>query len=147
MNEVDPNDEKTIATTFNKLVKIVDDERRIFSKLLLTIYTPVTSGLFFISNSIILEDNCKKYFFLVITITSTMIVFSALLENLGYFLISREMTDVYTKHVRETGKHLVGPFSGKSWQSNFIEMQIYIMTFLLMVNLLSVIAFISLRVF
>ena len=145
-DKLDPNDEPTIMRVFNKLINEADKERRIFSKLLLTIYTPVTSGLFFLSTSVSLDTNYEKFSFFIIILTAALIVLSALLENLFYFLIIRESAEVYTKHARETGKHLVGPFGGKAWQSKFIEIQTFVMTALLFVNLISVLFFVYLNI-
>lgn len=143
---VDPNDVQIVARTFNKLLDESDQERRIFSKLLLTIYTPVTSGLFFLSTSLVLNNNREKISFLITVASGILIVFSALLENLGYFLISKSIAGVYVEHVKKTGKHLNNPMYGKEWQNKLAEMQVYIMVILLVVNLLSAMCFIYFKI-
>lgn len=145
-DKLDPNDEPTIIRVFNKLINETDKERRTFSKLLLTIYTPITSGLFFLSISLSLDTKYQKILFFIIVITSVLIVLLALLENLFYFLITKESAEIYTAHVRKTGKHLNGPFGGKIWKTRVIEIQIFAMTALLFLNLISILIFIYLKI-
>lgn len=146
VDKLDPNDEQTIVNVFNKLINESDQERRIFSKLLLTIYIPVTSGLFFLSTFLKIDNRFEKFSFLIVVVSAILIVFSALLENLGYFFISKHQAEVYSKHARETGKHFNNPIFGKEWQTKLVEMQVYIMTILLVVNLLSAMSFIFLKI-
>jgi hypothetical protein len=47
----------------------------------------------------------------------------------------------FAKHVRETGKHVSGPLSGNRWEIKLLAYQVYIMTLLLLVNLVAIIIF------
>lgn len=141
------NDELiSIADTFNEVISSSDKKRLDFSKTLLAIYTPVTSGLLFLSTSIQLGNIAQKVVFLMAVTTSSSIVLSALIERLAYFLSSKTIAEKFTKHVRGTGKHTNGPLKGEKWQNKLISSQVYIMSFLVLVNIVSVVIFVYLKV-
>lgn len=133
------------------LISKTDDRRLDFSKVLLTIYTPVSSGLLFLSTSIVFDCDLERYAFLTLATSSVLIVISALIERLGYFLISNEQTRVYVQRLKESVKNntpeiLYQPLDGKNWHSNIVKSQVFIMTALVVVNLMSALTFIYLRV-
>ncbi|MFA6974122.1 MAG: hypothetical protein WC238_05295 [Parcubacteria group bacterium] len=143
---VDQNDVYTIVNSYNNLIERSDEDRRIFSKLLLTIYTPVSSGLLFLSINLSLENNHEKITFFAISLTSILIVFSALAENFGYYLISKNAATTYINNVKKTGKHYGSPLGGTKWQDKLVEWQIYIMVILITINLSSVLYFVFIRI-
>jgi len=146
MVKIDSNDLKDIAENHNILIADTDKDRKVFSKTLLTIYTPVTSGLLFLSTTLRFHSDSEKVFYLIVTLTSVSIVISALLERFGYYLISKQMTEKYLSHVRKTGKHLTGILGGQKWQSKLVEAQIYIMMGFLLINVLAVFIFVFINV-
>jgi hypothetical protein len=146
MVQIDPNDLKIIGDTYNKLGGISDKYRLDYSKVLLTIYTPVTSGILYLSTILHFKGGEEKVTFLVITTSSALIVISALIERFGYYLISRSQNDKYINHVRKTGKHFDKPLLGEKWQSTLVESQIFVMTALLTINVISVVLFVFQKV-
>lgn len=151
MNEVhiDPNDLNTIVESYNKLIQNADKERDNFSKILLTIYTPVTSGLVFLSTSIKFEGDLgyEKLSFAMIVLSSVLIVFSTLVEKFSDILIANTVGETYTAHVRKTGKHLGQPMGGKPWQTFLIDIQTYLRPILLIINIASILWFAMLRIY
>lgn len=148
-NQIDPNDQDVIVKTFNKTIEDADKERNDFLKILLTIYTPVTSGLVFLSTTLEFEGGLgyEKLSFLLIVISSVLIVLSSLIEKLAYILIAINIGKTYTAHVRETGKHLNKPLYGKPWQSFLVECQTYTRPVLILVNVSSILWFTLLRIY
>lgn len=146
MVKINSDDYKTIAESHNSLIASTDKDRKVFSKTLLTIYTPVSSGLLFLSTTLSFKNNPEKAYFLIIVTSGVLIVISALIERFGYYLISRHMTETYLAHVRKTGRHLDKPIGGKKWQSTLVEAQIFIMLALLVINIGSVLLFVYERV-
>ncbi len=146
---IDPNDQDIIVKTFNKTIEATDKERDDFLKILLTIYTPVTSGLVFLSTTLKFEGGLgyEKLSFSLIIISSVLIVLFSLIEKLAYILIAIHIGETYTAHVRETGKHLNRPLYGKNWQSFLIECQVYLKPILIIVNVISILWFTLLRVY
>lgn len=143
---IDSDELASIAETFNKVIENSDKKRLDFSKTLLVIYTPVTSGLLFLSTNLRFDSTYQKVIFLIAVTTSSTIVLSALIERFAYFLSSKTIADKFTKHVRDTGKHTSGPLGGKKWQNKLISSQVYVMGLLVLVNILSVVVFVYLKV-
>ncbi len=148
-DQIDPNDQDIIVKTFNKTIEDADKERDDFLKILLTIYTPVTSGLVFLSTTIRFDGGLgyEKISFLFILGSSVLIVLSSLIEKLAYVLIAINIGETYTAHVRETGKHLNKPLYGKPWQSFLVECQPYLKLVLILINVISIFWFTLLRVY
>lgn len=134
---IKPGDLPDVAHGFNTFGKKADNRRLEFSKLLLTVYTPVSSGLVFLSTNLEFENNAQRVFFLILATSSVLIVLSALLERLGYFLISETQAKKFVSHVHKTGKALNKPVYGKKWHSKLVGAQIWILFSLLLVNVFS----------
>ena len=148
-DQIDPNDLDIIIKTFNKTIQTGDRERNDFLKIILTIYTPVTSGLVFLSTSLKFSNPAQqeKLSFALIVISSVLIVFSSLIEKYAYILIANSIGEEYTAYVRKTGKHYSQPMGGKPWQSFLIESQIYIRPVLITVNIACILWFTLIRIF
>ena len=149
LNQVDLNDQDIIVQTFNKTIKDADKERNDFLKILLTIYTPVTSGLVFLSTTLKFEGSLgyEKLSFSLIIISSVLIVLSSLIEKLAYILIAIYIGESYTAHVRKTGRHLNEPLYGRAWQSFLVECQIYLKPILIAINVVGILWFTMLRIY
>lgn len=133
-----PENLKDVADGFNNFIGRADRDRSEFSKLLLTIYTPVSSGLLLLATRLSFRTNYQKVVFLAVATSSILIVLSALLEKLGYFLSSQTQAKKYVDHVRKTGEHLSKPVSGKRWEIRLISAQVYILATLLLINMVFV---------
>lgn len=142
---INPDHLQQIQKSLNDLIQSADKNRLEFSKLLLTIYTPVTSGLLLLSISIKYNMFAEKVLFLFIATTAVLIIFSTLIEKFVYYLISKKIAQTYVDYVRETGKHLYEPMYGKQWQNAILKYQPYITIGLLMINLFSALAFIYIK--
>jgi len=146
MVQIDQLQEKSIATTFNVLTRNGDDKNDDISRTLLLIYTPVTSGLVFLSTNLNLVTSWEKLTFLGLVLTSALIVLSILLEKLGHYLIASTIGKTFANHVAKTGNHTQGPLYGKEWQHRLVTSQIFIKFSLSTVNVIFVIAFVVLMV-
>jgi hypothetical protein len=131
----------SIAKSFNELTASSDENREKYANALLTIYTPVLSGLFFLTTKMTFQGSVQKTLFLTVVTTSGLIVLSGLIQKFLYFKTSDTMGKKFAKHVRETGKHVSGPLSGNRWEIKLLAYQVYIMTLLLLVNLVAIIIF------
>lgn len=139
---IDPAHTGDIAETFTKLIRQSDDNRIDFLKLLLAIYTPVTSGIFFLSTSIKLISQNEKHLFVSVATSSALIVLSSLVVQLVYFLSAEERAKKYVDHIKETGKHFNKPLYGKKWHSKIIRSFTMLAAGLLLLNIVSVLGFI-----
>ncbi|MEI7891224.1 MAG: hypothetical protein WCI36_04645 [bacterium] len=148
-DQIDPNDQNIIVKTFNKVIQDGDAERNDFLKIILTIYTPVTSGLVFLSTTLKFNKygQQEKLSFSLIVISSVLIVFSALIEKFAYILIADSIGEEYTAYVRKTGKHLNRPINGRPWQTFLVESQTYIRPILIGINMACILWFTLINVY
>ncbi|MDB5181147.1 MAG: hypothetical protein JWO54_910 [Candidatus Saccharibacteria bacterium] len=128
---------RSIAETFTELGERSDNRRKDFSKTLLIIYTPVSSGLVFLSTSLDTNSDIQKISFLIMILSSVLIVLCAILERLGSFLITKTIANTFAKYVRETRKHTTGPLYGKDWQAKLVSSQVYLLCGLLIINMIA----------
>ncbi len=135
-------DLKPISETFTELVSDSDRRRRDLLKLLLTIYTPVSSGLFYLSLTANLVDVPEKMLFLVISLAAILIVLGSLSVFLLDFLSATEVARKFTNYVNDTGKHPIEPLYPKEWHSKLMTITMKLVVFTLFVNILGVLAFI-----
>jgi hypothetical protein len=126
-----------VAEGFNKFHSRSDKDRSEFSKLMLTVYTPVTSGIFFLSTKLNFSNNYQKVAFLIVATSAALIVLAALAEKLGYFLTSKTQAKKFVDHVHKTGRALHTPVYGKKWETNLISIQAYLSAVLLIINVIS----------
>lgn len=145
-NKIRDTDLKSIADTYNMVIQRSDKRRLDFSGLLIAIYTPVSSGLAFVALSVTLASKAEKLAFLATAISSVLIIFCALAERLGYFLIAQTQAKKYIGHVKETGGHFNEPLVGDRWQLKLVTYQIPLQIILLCVNLLSILTLITIAV-
>lgn len=110
-----------ISDTISKLIKKSDDRRLQFTSTVLTIYTVVTSGLVALASALDSLSTFQKISFLGLVTTSVTIVMAALMERLGYFLVSQEIATKYKNHVNQTGEHLNKQIGGKKWHTKLIN--------------------------
>jgi hypothetical protein len=106
-----------VARQFNSFTKRADDNRKSYTSLLLTIYTPVSAGLLLFSTKPIFINQYEKVGFLVVATSSVFIVLCVLLERLGYFFIANTQGKKFEKHVNKTGTPLYEPVYGQRWQN------------------------------
>jgi len=139
-------DLEPIAETFNKLIARSDKSRLDFSKTLLTIYTPVTSGFVFLATTFKFADIYQKITFLIALTSGALIVVSALTERYGYSRSSTAVAKSFIDHVNQTGKHTTTPLYCKGWHKKLISYQIFIMSVALLVNILAITVFVYLIV-
>lgn len=140
-NFIKPEDIDPLAKSFNELTAAADDSREKYANALLAIYTPVLSGLFFLTTKITLHGSIQKLLFLTIITSSGLIVLSGLAQKYLYFKTSDTMARKFAKHVRETGKHINGVLNGNPWEIRLLKYQINTMTSLLLVNVTATMLF------
>lgn len=146
MTMIVKNDLASIAETFTLLTQRSDENREKFSKTLLTIYTPITSGLVFLATTFTFTGNLQKISFLTAITSGAIIVISAIIERFGYYLSAATVIKSFVNHVNKTGKHTTTQLSGKHWHNILISCQIFIMLISLFVNILATIIFVYLVV-
>jgi hypothetical protein len=142
-----PEDRAGVAEQFNMMTKRVDGSRMAFSSVTLTLYATITSGLVVLANSLEFPNTYQQVSFMVIVVTSVLIVMCCLLERFGSFIIDRQIADAAFAHIRKTGKAFTGPISGKPWQSKLVSFQAYAILVLFLFNLIAVLVYTSLKVF
>jgi len=139
---IKPGHEKNIAESVNDLIGGSDKDRKDFLKLLLTIYTPVASGLFFLSTKPLQLTGLEKLAFLIVSTSAVLIVLLTLLIFFTYFLSSTKVAKNYLEEVSKTGEHYNKQLLGKKWHSWFIRCGTLIIASLLILNLLGVLLFV-----
>ena len=135
-----------------EVLKLLRKERENFSKILLTIYTPITSGLVFLSTSVVDKFEGRLGFerlsFSIIIFSSVLIVLFALIERFSYVLAWNERNRVYWDHVYKTGKPIGdGIFRSNPWIAFLIKSQVYLQPILIIVNVTSILWFTMLRIY
>lgn len=136
----------TIARRSTELIKHADSRLLEFLKLLLTIYTPVSSGLFFLSAKIVSENWLQRISFLIVSTTAVFIVLSSLVVFFTYFLISTAIAKKYVDEVNNTGEDYEKQITGKRWHSKVINVMTFATASLVSLNLLSVLIYIYSKV-
>ncbi len=146
MPKVNENDIPDIASTYSMLTARTDSQREKFSNSLLSIYTPVTSGLLFLSIQIKLQGNLQKSLFLIIVTTSACIVLISLFEKFMYYLTAKSGAQMFVDYFNATGKHINSPVHGRPIENLLLIPLIYILVFMVVINILSVVIFVFTRV-
>ena len=135
---MDPNHLKDISETYSKLVKKADQRRLVFLRLLIVIYTPVTSGLFYIN----LTQEVKLFLlYFAVLFSSAFVVLLSLLTYLGYMLTSEDVAKFYVEKINETGKHYNKPLYGKRKNTRLITESTTLAIIMLIVNIVSILAY------
>lgn len=139
----------TIAGAVSERIKITDQHRESFSKILLSVYAPVTSGLVFFSGNITFQGGrgMEKIAFMLIITSSILLVLTAFVEKFGYILISNTITNILVDHANTTGKVYTDSMNGKDWETNLVTFQTYLRPILIVINSVGVLWFVMLRIY
>jgi hypothetical protein len=89
-------------TFLNELTSKSDNSRSKLSSVLITVYGAVTSGLFFlVSGSELALDANNKRFFVIVVISSVLIVFTALLEKVFDYFALVQVGKNHVKNIKD----------------------------------------------
>jgi|GEM_PF-6347164 len=93
---VHPSEEKAVADTFNVFIASIDSKSGDISKALLLIYTPVASGLVFMSMNVQFDHLFERVAFLGVFVTAAAIILSVFFRKIRALLYCQD----YRKEIR-----------------------------------------------
>lgn len=141
MPTVKNEDKAEIAKWHNKLSDRSADSINNFCNALLTIFTPVTSGLVFLTTSLEFQSAYQRYVFTAVITLSGLIVLLSLTQKYVKTLVAGNIYKQFIEYFNKTGKPYSQQLRGKSLPSILLRIIPFTLYVLLVCNIISMLLF------